>query len=377
MPIPTLKAHQIDYSRFILFHPNANGDNGRPVFIDPELIVRFMELIDISDKLERDLAGKIVGKLKAVAGGPTSGSNLSDAKQHRDYFVSENVYVTYSILQESPIRKGSGVYVTDIERAVKSEKQGGPGLYRARFSATDGDDWIPNPSTDTIMPTVLGAIGALKPNTEAQMSVEDTAVAFGKYLTAKDMKRLGGEYSLFYTPSYVIDQYGTWIGAEQKSGKEKGSPKALAQLMLNTENNLWSQTTHRYCWYVFGDGTKQLLTALREYGAQQKHPLGRHHEFVFVDPKVPLGQLKSQLQQVGIALTPDMVKLENPSLSIKVHVIADSSDTYQNFLRAPDKQQQLDKVVTAAKEQFSKRTTNVYFVDIVEGLQKSLSGGWI
>ena len=377
MPIPTLKAHQVDYSRFILFHPNANGDNGRPVFIDPELIVRFMELVDISDALGRDLAGEIITKLKAVAGGSTSDSNLSNASQHRDYFVSQNVYVTYTILQSSPISKKSAVYITDLERALKTEAQGGPGLYNTSYSAQRGRDWKPNPSTDTTMPTTLGAIGALKPNAQAETSVDNTAVAFGRYLAAKDMKRLGGEYSLFYTPSYVIDQYGKWIGAAQKTGKEKGSPKALAQLMLNTENNLWSQTTHRYCWYVFGDGAKQLLTALGDYHTQQKYPLGRHHEFVFIDPKVPLGQLKSQLQQVGIELTPDMVKLEGADLATKMHVIADASDTYQSFLRSPDKQRQLDKVATAAKAQFAKRTPNIYFVDIVKGLEQSLSGGWI
>ncbi|HEY7772083.1 MAG TPA: hypothetical protein VIC26_02800 [Marinagarivorans sp.] len=377
MPAPIKKAHQLNYNRFLKFHPNANGDNGRPVFIDPELIIRFMELINVDDEQDRNLAREITEKLKAIAGGATSDSNLNNASQHRDYFVRQNVYVTYSILQASPSNRGSGVYITDLERAVKDEKQGGPGLYKATFDTRSGDDWRPAETTNTVMTTALGAIGALEPTSGAETSVRASANAFGSYLITKDMRRLQNEYSLFYTPAYVIDHYGTWIGAEQKTGKEKGSPQALAKLLQNTENSFWAPTDNRYCWYVFGQGAKQLLAALQHYRAQQKYPLGRHHEFVFVDPKVPMGELKSALHHVGIDLTPDMIKLDNTSLSSKMHVIADGQATYQSFHRNSRQESQLNKAITAAKDQYSKRTQDVYFVDIVKGLQTALNGGWI
>lgn len=375
MAVPPLKAHQIDYSRFIPFHPNANGDNGRKVFIDPKLAIRFLELIDIGYNSGRQVAGAIVNKLKAVAGGMTSDSNLNNASQHRDYFVQQNVVVTYTILQASNTHKSGGVFITDLERAVKTEAQEPPGFYSVGFSSSRKGDWKANTCQPQPLPTILGAVGALEPDAQAIVSVDATANAFGGYLRKFDGRRLGNQYSLFYTPSYVIDNYGRWIGAPNKRGKESGSPEALADIFLKTENNFWAETNNRYCWYVFGNGAKHVVSALKKYRAQQQHPLGRHHEFVFVAPKAPIGELKAALHSVGVELNNDMLKLDDADVSAKLHALVDPTNSYSALHRDASSESKFNKTQAAVNKALQS-SPDKSFVDIVNGLHSAIAGGW-
>ena len=375
MAVPPLKAHQIDYSRFIPFHPNANGDNGRKVFIDPKLAIRFLELIDIGYESERQIAGAIVNKLKAVAGGMTSDSNLNNASQHRDYFVQQNVIVTYTILQASTTHKSGGVFITDLEQAVKSEAQEPAGFYSVNFSSSEINDWVADACNPQPLPTVLGAVGAVQPNAKSEVSLDRTANSFGGYLRKMDGQRLGNQYSLFYTPSYVIDNYGRWIGGTQKRGKESGSPEALADIFLKTENSFWAETKNRYCWYVFGNGAKHVVSALKKYRAQQQHPLGRHHEFVFVAPKAPIGELKAALHSVGVELTNDMLKLDDADMPAKLHALVDPTNSYSALHRDANSESKFNKTQAAVNKALQ-MSPDTSFVDIVEGLHSAVTGGW-
>ncbi|MET0356825.1 MAG: hypothetical protein ABW044_08585 [Cellvibrio sp.] len=94
--IPSPSVHQINYNKFIYFHPTTKGNPGRAVYIDPQLLTRFMELIDASTAIGQEVARGIIG-LQSNAGGVTSDSNLSCAFQHRNTF--KNVVVTYTVLQ--------------------------------------------------------------------------------------------------------------------------------------------------------------------------------------------------------------------------------------------------------------------------------------
>lgn len=240
MAVPPLKAHQIDYSRFIPFHPNANADSGRIVYIDPQLMRRFLELIDFEKEAGQTLASDIVRKLKSVAGGVTSDSNLQNASQHRDHFVQQNVIVTYSILQNTDSYPSGGVFITDLESAINSENDQPPGFYKVEFSMSRRTDWDASPSKSSHLETTLGVIGASDPDQNGVVSLNNSANDYGKFLSKHDGSRLHAKdnYSLFYTPTYTIDSYGRWLGSAEKQFKGKASPTALANIFLATENRL-------------------------------------------------------------------------------------------------------------------------------------------
>lgn len=372
MAVPPLKAHQIDYSRFIPFHPNTKS--GRPVFIDPKLMIRFIELIDITDPDGEALANAIVGKLKALAGSATSDSNLNNAAQHRHYFLQQNVIVTYTILQAGGQHRFGGVFITDLERAVKTEKSHPPGFYSVEFSSRGSDDWAPYTTEAKKLTTELGVVGALEPDSQGQSSVSDSADAFGKYLYKNDFRRLNNKYSLFYTPSYAINSYGRWIGASQKRGHNEGSPKALADIFLETENALKLETKQRYCWYVFGNGAKQLIPALRQYHAKQTKPLGEHHDFMFIDPKVPIGELQSELKKVGITLTNNMLLMGGTAS--KIHALMDKSGAYVNLHRNSGSESKINKTLDSINRQLTQKTATTNFVQLAKNLNKAVHGGW-
>lgn len=92
----TKPAHQINYSSFLRFHPSANGTDGRPVYIDPALLTRFVELIDPSSHIGKQVIQGLIG-LKNSAAGISSDSNQSNALQHRSTF--QNIVATYTVLQ--------------------------------------------------------------------------------------------------------------------------------------------------------------------------------------------------------------------------------------------------------------------------------------
>lgn len=380
MAVPPLKAHQIDYSRFIPFHPGANADSGRKVYIDPQLMRRFLELIDFEKEAGLTLASDIVGKLKSVAGGATSDSNLQNAAQHRDHFIQHNVIVTYSILQNTASYPSGGVFVTDLESAVKSEKDQPPGFYKVEFSSSRLRDWDASPSKSSHLETTLGVIGASDPDLSGEVSLNNSANDYGEYLSKNDGRRVHEKdnYSLFYTPTYTIDSYGRWLGSAEKQFKGKASPTALANIFLATENQFnYPMTDERYCWYVFGDGAKQLVSALKEYRLKKTHLLSRHHDFIFVAPKVPIGELKTALNNVGIELTADMLKLADAPPSAKLNMLACDSGAFGGFHRSDASEKRYNDIMKLIEKARAPGEQQKSFADIVKDLSKAVAGGWI
>ncbi|MES2825173.1 MAG: hypothetical protein V4732_16335 [Pseudomonadota bacterium] len=53
-------SHQADYSKFIYYHTSTKGSAGRAVFIDPQLLVRFMEIVDSLGAKGLEVARKII-----------------------------------------------------------------------------------------------------------------------------------------------------------------------------------------------------------------------------------------------------------------------------------------------------------------------------
>lgn len=124
--IPAKTAHQYDYSKFMYYHPDTKGVSGRAVYIDPQLIVRFMEVIESQGAKGIEVARAIIN-LKSTAAGITSDSNKNNAAQHRQHV--QNVVVTYTVLQNGG--RGAGVYITDLQHGFSSD-QGRPGLYKVK-----------------------------------------------------------------------------------------------------------------------------------------------------------------------------------------------------------------------------------------------------
>lgn len=222
--IPPTSAHQANYSKFVYFHPSTKGQVGRAVYIDPQLLVRFMELIDAADAKGQQVARGMIA-LQSTAAGTTSDSNKSCAFQHRQ--TIQNVVVTYSVLQNGG--RGAGVYITDLQHGYSSD-EGRPGLYKVTPNFEGRERWKANKEDGLSLSSLVGVLGALPPSEEGIVSPEATAGAFAEGPLKRE--RVSSGFSLFYTPTYVIDQMGVWLTSDQKrAGGTASSPQNLLRFL--------------------------------------------------------------------------------------------------------------------------------------------------
>lgn len=370
--IPSPSVHQANYAKFIYFHPSTKGSAGRAVFIDPQLLVRFMELIDIQSAKGDLVARSIIG-LQSTAGGTTSDSNQSCAFQHRQ--TIQDLVVTYTILQNGG--RGAGVYITALQHGYSSDKSR-PGLYKVKPDYDSRLKWSATPDQSTSMPSLIGVLGGLPAAGDGAVSTNEMASAFATGPLKGE--RISSGFSLFYTPTYVIDDMGVWLTSDQKlSGRAADSPKIFAQLLANTENKSQIHgAAERYKWYIVGQGAKIFQQALQEYKRLTKHPLSRSHDFYFIDPQVPLGLLQKDLRECGIDLSRDKNIIHSSmSVASQVHQLADVSRGYFNMHRPWQRDMAINSSVNEASEVFNSRNkSTVYFSDIVKKLSIALKGKW-
>lgn len=370
----TIPAHQINYSTFILFHSSTNGTNGRKVFIDPALIPRFIELIDPESHVGLQVIQGLIG-LKNSAAGIGSDSNQSNAMQHRSTF--QNVVATYTVLQQGG--RGAGVYITGLVSGYQKDLHS-PGLYKVKPSAERGTKWAVESDTSTVMPSVIGVLGAAAPSESGISSATETAGVFADSVLSRERRQIGNGFSLFYTPNYVIDGMGVWLSSTQKtSNSAAGSPRSFAQLLANTANKPAGYgDPERYKWYIVGQGAKVFQQALQEYKRISKTPLNRSHEFYFVDPQVPLGMLKDDLLSQGIHFYHDRNIIEDKmTLAGRINQFVDPTETYRNLHRAATLEKVvIESVAEANKIYKTRESSGVYFCDVIKKLSGALSRRW-
>lgn len=366
--IPAKTAHQYDYSKFIYYHPDTKGVSGRAVYIDPQLIVRFMEVIESQGAKGVEVARGIIN-LKSTAAGITSDSNKNNAAQHRQHV--QNVVVTYTVLQNGG--RGAGVYITDLQHGFSSD-QGRPGLYKVKQDSKVGQPWAAVEDQGAVMSSSVGFLGALPPSENGDGSVNKTAQSFALIAEKMRDRNIVNGFSLFYTPTYVVDNMGAWLTSDQKvSGTSINCPSVFARLLANTENKSKGEERHR--WYIVGAGAKVFQQALKEYKQISKQPLSRSHDFYFVDPHVPLGLLHQDLRDNGIDLSRSRGVLEDSMTTAGRTVqFFDSTQAYANLHRAWERDQAVSIGMAKAKDVFKDKS--VCFSTIVKNLSAALQGRW-
>ncbi|WP_062260503.1 hypothetical protein [Endozoicomonas arenosclerae] len=350
------------FNSYIFFDRDTRGENGRKVYIDPGLVTRFVELVNPTTPSGKQSLEKMIG-LKNSAAGVSSQSNQSNSSQHR--LDCGPVIVTYSVLQSgTPNSHGEGVYITNIQESLNKGKGHLPGLYDVKSRSLSKGDWHPEKSNDQKISTYIGAIGAVLEPKDQAYSVEKTANAFGDlFLTNANGKRLGNSFSLYYTPSFVVDQLGTWRIPEQKIIKEGNGAVELAKVLIETEKHYWSDMGERqHHWYVFGHGAKLLSDALKQL-RNSGQPL-KHQSFEFIDPKANLGLLLENLERLQADVTNRVGRTEGTNLVTRLH--QGVNDQLQNQVKALPFKWNNASTLTADTQTIK---------SLAQRLDKSLAGG--
>lgn len=304
-------------NQFIFFDSDTLGEDGRKVYIDPGLVTRYFELVDPSSHDGQQIE-KNIKSLRSQAGGITSQSNQNNATEHRKDCGC--VMVTYKVLQQGgDASHGDGVYITSLTQAYNKSEGDKAGFHKASFNPTAESDWATKEISESIIPTAIGAIGAVYDRDSQSYRLPQSTDKIGHFLARKDSKRLNNQFSLYYSPGFIIEGLATWKTPEQKMLPSDAGPKDLARILTTTQNNYWSDNgSDPHHWYVFGDGNKLLNQALSEIKAQGQQSLS-HHQFHLVDPKENIGILLQQLNSLNAQISKTVVDIGTEAFAAKLH----------------------------------------------------------
>lgn len=393
--IPATSPQNIDYSKFIYFHPSTKGDAGRKVFIDKQLITRFIEVAGSQSNCLLLLEAMV--KLKSSAAGIGSNSNQACASQHSE--IIKNLYVTYSVLQQGG--KGAGVYITNIHQAFSGDV-GRPGLYKVSPGGMGG--WTATADDSGTMTSSVGVLGALPPEEDGvAVSLDKTAKVLITHVTdhftasARDrqttltsnghsgrvtMDRLGSTVALFYAPAYEGNGIG-WITSGQKASGGVSVATAFARLLAKTESQATSNNhgeDQRYKWYIVGHGAKVFLQALNEYKTISRHPLKRSHDIYFVDPQIPLTLLEQGLMDQGVDFYRDRNVLSSTmTLAAQINQVFDEGQSHKKMHRAWERAVALNsslREVESVLNPYKAPVTPLCFSELIKKLATALVGRW-
>ncbi|MFV8781860.1 hypothetical protein ACNKU7_05500 [Microbulbifer sp. SA54] len=274
-------APKIDFKRFVYFSPVTKGKEGRQVLIDPQLLPKFLSLVNI-DQPNGQSAVRKIEQLRAIGGGIKSHQHINNAMLHMDKI--ENLEVYYKIVQQSGDNSlQPGVYITDINNS--SEANGSlPGVYNVIPGHT------PKFTQNTFFEYDQAAIGSAKSSQE----LYDLAAPWidkGEYGEKSKL-------SLFFIPEALANGFGCWVTPEQKTFDSEKASINLAKTLETTQKHRISVkkgTGARL--RIVGDGSKLLARALE---------LTKGHmdklELQFIDPTIDLQPVLAKLQRVSANL---------------------------------------------------------------------------
>ncbi|WP_226664948.1 hypothetical protein [Microbulbifer aggregans] len=274
-------APKINFKRFVYFSPVTKGKEGRQVLIDPQLLPKFLSLVNVGHTSGQSVVSKIE-QLRAIGGGIRSHQHLNNAMLHMDKI--ENLEVYYKIVQQSGDNSlHPGVYITDINNS--SEANGSlPGIY----NVIPGHS--PKFTQDTFFEYDQAAIGSAKSSQELYDLAEPWV--------DKGQHGESCKLSLFYIPEALANGFGCWITPEQKTFDSEKASINLAKTLETTQKyriSVKKGTGARL--RIVGDGSKLLARALE---------LTKGHmdklEFQFIDPTVDLPPVLAKLQRVSASL---------------------------------------------------------------------------
>lgn len=307
MPHCNLHAIFSTNTHFVPFNKHSNKGCGRNVYIDAALIPRYIELTTSKAVTPMRLSHAIQA-LRALAGGFSSASNLHNAFSHRS--AVDGVEIAYTLLQGGKDREG-GVYVTDLRLKANAKNVGEAGLHNVRVRR---GEWVSLPAKDLSLSTFYGVISSGTAGLNGEASLKDATLDCGDYL-AKNTRCDGG-FDLFFSPASKVDGEGTWLTASQKRLPASSLAKNLADVIQLAEKQArWGGTV---TWYVLDDGAKVLLQALKMLPAKGVKKLEKQ-TFMFSNARESMGLLKLALHNVGVTLTPDMIKTNSFDTAAVVH----------------------------------------------------------
>ncbi|WP_160152228.1 hypothetical protein [Microbulbifer sp. ALW1] len=281
------------FDQYLFFSDQTVGKDGRRVFINPDLLAPFLEFVREDAFRGKQSLANMIG-LKNSAAGLSSQSNQSNASQHR--LDCGGVIVTYSVLQAgAPDSFGDGVYITHIQQALNVGEKHLPGLHNIQYRS---GSWAPFETTDKKIQHTVATVGADYDPESQKYDLTNTAENMADFL-AKNIKGsdLGSEFSLYFCPTDIIDDLGTWRLPEQKVKPGKAGPEDLAEILIETQKQYWTDTDQKHLWYVFEHGAKLLDSALKIVKDRGVTSLS-HHEFSFVNPRSNIGLMLTDIEKL-------------------------------------------------------------------------------
>ncbi|WP_226665131.1 hypothetical protein [Microbulbifer aggregans] len=281
------------FDEYLFLSDKTVGNDGRRVFINPDLLAPFLEFVREDSLRGQKSLSNMIG-LKNSAAGLTSQSNQNSASQHR--LDCGGVIVTYSVLQAgSPNSYGEGVYISQIQQALNAGEKHAPGLHKVQYRS---GTWMPFKSPDNTIQDTVATVGAEYEAESQTYDLRNTAETIGEFL-AKNIKGsdLGTEFSLYFSPTYIIDDMGTWKTPEQKIEFKNSGSSDLADVLIDTQKQYWADSDKKHLWYVFDHGAKLLDGALMKVKEKGITSLSQH-EFNFVNPRANVGTILSNIEKL-------------------------------------------------------------------------------
>ena len=376
----------MNLKQYKYFHPSTNGTEGRAVFIDPSLIGRFLDLIDISNAEGRNTAAKLF-QLRNSAGNGQAHSSVNKPAMHYNNFGT--VQVQYTIIQGgSESDRGPGVYIHDI-RSIdtnKKETDTKPGFY---LTEKMGGRWELREPVNK-MSTKVGVIGA-----KIKGETYDASYSANEY--GSHLHDIGGnyddQYSFFYSPGYITNALGQWRTPLQKNDASfSQQQQQFANILQATlpwvdasqaHERPWENApTPQYQWYVFDEGAKFLMEALKVFKQQiagSSVRTLREHQFHFVNPKRNLGDLLRELESIKAQVTQGAYEFED-QLTAKLHQIMRTQDTVAGLQAYNLPSDKMHKTIGPINDRIRKYQNtmddNSYFSDLVKTMQQEVQRGW-
>lgn len=279
-------AAAVNVKHFVYFSLNTQGKDGRQVLIDPRLLPKFLSLVDVSHLTGQRVVKKIE-QLRAIGGGIKSHQHIDKAMQHMDSF--DNLQVYYKILQQSgEDNMGPGVYITDIN-GVSAKNIDALGMYGV------DSEGVTSPTSKPFFERDQAAVAS-------GQTAEIAATSVTPHLDKDDWGR-ATDYSMFFIPESLANEFGSWITPEQKTFNSDSAASDLAKVLETTQKyriKAKGETVARL--RIFGNGSKLLRSALEK---TQGHldMLG----FQFIDPTIDLQPVYAKLQRANAILAPKSV----------------------------------------------------------------------
>ena len=298
-------SNQPNYKSFIFFSNNTKGSStGKKVFIDPNLIIPFVEAVEPFTPKGRITVQMIEPYLTATPSGQHSGSAQNQANRFfKDFGIEDRLGVRlyFDVLQDNAADNsslGAGVYIYDLKKHFKGAGEK-PGLYYAEY--VNHSRWESKWCSKQVITEKKVVIGA-----EHDEGVYSTDATNG--LVEDHFPNDKTTYNLFYCPDFVVDNGLSWVVPENRSSLPNG-PSELAKMLIDSTNT-WVATITKLEIHVFGTGAKTLLAAL-DIVKSQNITLDEH-TFTFYSPHASIPSILTKVNNVKGTVSNKSFKTMSP-----------------------------------------------------------------